>query len=81
MKLKEALTSTTVLTHYDPKVKIALACDASYTGIGAVIYHVYQDRTEKPIANASKTLSSAEQNYSQDQERGSQFDLWCKEIS
>ena len=57
-KLKEALTSTTVLTHYDPKVQIALAYDASSTGIGAVIYHVYLDGTEKP-------LSSAEQNYSQ----------------
>ena len=65
IKLKEALTSTAVLTHYDPKVKIALACDASSTGIGAVIYHVYQDGTEKPIAYASKTLSSAERNYSQ----------------
>ena len=64
-KLKEALTSTTVLTHYDPKVQIALACDAGSTGIGAVIYHVYQDGKEKPIAYASKTLSSAEQNYSQ----------------
>ena len=46
IKLKEALMSTTVLTYYDPKVKVALACDASSTGIRAVIYHVYQDETE-----------------------------------
>ena len=29
------------------------------------VYHVYQDGTEKLIAYASKTLSSAEQNYLQ----------------
>ena len=57
--------STTALTHYDQKVKAVLACDACSTGIGAVIHHVYQDWTERPIAYASKTLSSAQQNYSQ----------------
>ena len=40
-KLKEALTSTTVLAHYDPTMPIALACDVSSIGIGVVIYHVY----------------------------------------
>ena len=52
MKLKEALTSTTVLTHYDLKVQIALVCDTSSTGINAVIYHVYQDGTEIPVVFA-----------------------------
>ena len=65
IELKEALTSATVLTYFDPKLPIALACDASSIGIGAVIYHIYPDGTERPIAYASKTLSSAERKYSQ----------------
>ena len=64
-KLKEALTSTTVLAHYDPMMPIALACDASSIEIGAVIYHVDPDGKEKPIAYESKTLSNAERKYSQ----------------
>ena len=66
-KLKEALTSTTVLAHYDPKMPIALACDSSSIGIGigAVTYQVDVDGKEKLIAYASKTLSNVEQKYSQ----------------
>ena len=64
-KLKEPLTSTTVLAHYDPAMLIGLACDASSIGIGAVIYHVDPDGKERPIAYASKTLSNAERKYSQ----------------
>ena len=54
-----------VLADFDPDIPISLACDASAVGIGAVIYHKYEDGTERPIAYASKTLSSSEKNYSQ----------------
>ena len=64
-KIKQALTTTTVLAHFDPDIPIGLACDASAVGIGAVIYHKYENGTERPIAYASKTLSSSEKNYSQ----------------
>ena len=64
-RIKEALTSTEVLAHFDPKLPLGLACDASTVGIGAVLYHRYEDGTERPIAYASKTLTKAEQNYSQ----------------
>ena len=64
-RIKEVLTSTEVLAHFDPKVLLGLACDASTIGIGAVLYHRYEDDTERPIAYASKTLTKTEQNYSQ----------------
>ena len=63
--LKEQLASATVLVHYDINLPIRLACDASAYGVGAVISHVMPDSSERPIAYASRSLSSAEINYSQ----------------
>ena len=62
---KESLTSANVLVHYDPKLPISLAGDASAYGIGAVISHKLADGSEKPVAFASRSLSAAEKNYSQ----------------
>ena len=59
------LVSAQVLTHYDPRLPTALAADASAYGIGAVISHILPDRSERPIAFASRKLSPTEQNYAQ----------------
>ncbi len=64
-KAKEQLVSSQVLVHYDPKLPIVLAGDAWAYGIGAAISHTTPDGQEHPIAYASRTLSKAEQNYSQ----------------
>ena len=64
-KIKQALTTTTVLANFDPDIPIGLACDPSAVSIGAVIYHKYENGTKRPIACASKTLSSSEKNYPQ----------------
>ncbi|KAJ8021906.1 hypothetical protein HOLleu_39239 [Holothuria leucospilota] len=64
-KAKECITSAKVLMHYDVKLPIKLACDASSYGLGAVISHVTSDGQERPVAFASRTLSASEKNYSQ----------------
>ena len=54
------LTDNTVLAHFDPSCPVGISCDASDAGVGAVLFHRYKDNTERPIANASKTLSAAQ---------------------
>ena len=63
--VKEMITSDIVLTHYDPDLPVKLACDSSSYGLGAVISHVMGNVEERPIAFASRTLSSAGKNYAQ----------------
>ena len=63
--VKDHLTSSRILTHYDPALPISLAADASAYGVGAVISHVLPDGSEHPVAYASRTLSSSERNYAQ----------------
>lgn len=62
--LKQVIASEQVLMPFDPKLPIQLTCDASPTGIAGVLSHIINDN-ERPIAFASRSLTPAEQNYSQ----------------
>ena len=64
-RVKCHLASCKLLAHHDPKLKINLACDASPYGVGAVLSHIMPDGSEKPVAYASRSLATAEKNYSQ----------------
>ena len=58
--LKEAVTTTPVLKYFNPAQEVTLQCDASQTGLGAVIMQEGQ-----PVAYASRALTVTEQNYAQ----------------
>lgn len=59
------MSSSRVLTHYDPKLPLNMAADDSAYGVGAVLSHVFPDGSERPIAFASLSLSPSERNYAQ----------------
>jgi len=65
VQLKEAVTSDTVLIHYDPAKKLDLAVDASQYGLGAVIMHICPDGKCQHIAYSSRSLNKHEKGYSQ----------------
>ena len=67
---KELLISSQFLVHFNPTLKLMLACDASAYGVSAVLAHLMPDGSERPIAYASQTLSKAERNYSQLEKEG-----------
>ena len=63
--VKCALTSETVLTHYNPSLPVELAVDASPYGLGAVIMHAFPNGDRRPVAYASRTLNEHEKRYGQ----------------
>lgn len=63
--LKEEICGEKVLTPFHDNLPVTLATDASPTGFGAVLSHIMPDKTERPIAFASRSLTKAERGYSQ----------------
>jgi hypothetical protein len=61
--VKDLLTSTSILAHYDPKRPTIVAADASATGIGAVLIQIQDDGNRRPVSYASRSLTDAEGRY------------------
>ena len=54
-----------MLVHFKPENEIVLVCDASPTGVGAILTQPDDHDHERPVAYASRALNTAERNYSQ----------------
>jgi hypothetical protein len=59
-KLKQMISTAPVLGYFNPTKPVTLSVDASAKGIGAVIL-----QEDKPIAYASRAMTTAQQKYAQ----------------
>ena len=78
---KKQWTSGCVLTHYNPSLPITLAADASAYGVGVVISHTFPDGSQRPIAFASCTLTSAKKELYSNRKGSSGTNFWCYKVS
>ena len=69
---KTELLTNRVLVHYDSKRALKLDYDASQYGVGAVL----DNREERPIAFASRSLKKSETNYAQLEKEVPQISVW-----
>ena len=63
-QIKLALTTAPVLIHPDYSKPFLVQCDASVSGIGAVLCQLDKDGEERPIFYYSHKLNKAQRNYS-----------------
>ena len=59
-KIKEVISSPSVLSYFDPSKTSTIQADASKHGLGACLF-----QQGKPIASASRSLTSSKSNYAQ----------------
>ena len=70
LPVKRALGKSGFLMHFDSSLPVTVARDASPVGLGAVLSHIMSDGEERPIQFASRSLTRAEQRYSQIEREG-----------
>ena len=58
------LIDSPALSLFDPDLDTVVSIDASDYGLGAVLAQVHENKTERVVAFASRTLSPAERKYS-----------------
>ena len=63
MNLKEQCCNPPILVYADYSKLIKLNTDASGLGLGAILYQIQDDGTDRVIEYANRTLSKSERNY------------------
>lgn len=64
-KIKCELASENTLAHFNADARIILTVDASPKGLSAILSQIEKNQVERPVAYVSRSLNSAEKQYSQ----------------
>lgn len=75
VKIKLAMQSTPVLIYYDVNAPVTLSVDASSQALGAVLL-----QRGRPVAYASRALTSAEENYPQIEKEATAIRFACQKF-
>lgn len=79
-KLKELLSSETVLSYFDPKLQVQVVVDASPVGLGAMLTQKTNNGLTNIICYASRTLTPVERRYSQIEREGLAIAWACQKF-
>ena len=74
--LQKAMTSDSVMAHFDPRAPTQLRLDASPVGLGTILTQTHGDVT-RPVAYAWRTLTTVERRYSQAEREAKDFICIC----
>ena len=58
--VKQQLVKSPLLQYYDTATSLSLSTDVSPYGVVAVLLHLLEDSSERPVAYASHTLTNME---------------------
>ncbi len=75
--MKELLLKSSALALYDPNLPIVVSTDASNYGLGAVLAQIHEDKTERIVAFASRTLLNYWMQVFNDWKRSLSMCLGC----
>ena len=59
-EIEQLIASDLVPIHFNPELPLTSSCDASPYGLGAVLSYIMPNGVERPVAYASRTMTTAD---------------------